>query len=366
MRRTATPRPLPFAVNHGIAKNLSDQVADGLRRAIASGFYRKGDVLPTLHDLAGALGTSLRVPREAVARLAAENLVSPRPRVGSVVLGPRETLWKGQLLAVVPADLEGTYHAATLLGEMRRRLAAAGYLFLVETLDRRKGGAFDFARLDLALQARFDFAFAFHCPHAVQRRIRRAGVPLVAKDGDAGLGTSAASFGDMAAFFRQCAAVGVGRALLVGYGHGDLLDALRSRMAAAGLEVETCPVKIRPGTGFLERLERSGMARLLDRFARPRETWPDLVFWADDYLAVGGLAALQERGVAIPRDVYAVALANKGLVPVYPRSLTRFEFDPAETGRVAAENILARMDGRDPGPIPDVVSYVAGESFPPA
>ena len=365
MRKSVTSRPLPFAVNRSLAKNLSDQVADGLRRAIASGFYRKGDVLPTLHELARALGTSLRVPREAVAMLAAENLVSPRPRVGSVVLGRRETLWKGQVLAVVPADLEGTYHAATLLGEMRRRFAAAGYLFLTETLDRRKGGTFDFAQLDLALQARLDFAFAFHCPHGVQRRIERAGVPLAAKNGDAGLGTSVESFGEMPTFLRQCSARGVRNVLLVGYGLGNLSNALRTQMVAAGLHVEPCQVKSRPGIGFLERLERGVMERLLDRFSRPRETWPDLVFWADDYFAVGGLAALQERGVRMPGDVYAVTLANKGLVPVYPRSLTRFEFDPVATGRAAAENILARIAGRDPGPILDVVSYITGESFPP-
>ena len=45
-------RPLPFAINRSLAASLSDQVADGLRRAIVSGYYRRGDVLPTLEELA--------------------------------------------------------------------------------------------------------------------------------------------------------------------------------------------------------------------------------------------------------------------------------------------------------------------------
>ena len=131
-------KPLPFSIDRSNAASLSDQVADGLRRAIVSGYYQRGDVLPTLEELAKELGTSLRVPRDAVARLAAENLVSPRPRVGSVILASGETHWKGQVLAVVPMDHEGSFHSAVFLGEMRRQLAAAGYLFATVTLDRKR------------------------------------------------------------------------------------------------------------------------------------------------------------------------------------------------------------------------------------
>ena len=59
-----------------------------------------------------------------------------------------------------------------------------------------------------------------------------------------------------------------------------------------------------------------------------------------------------------------MAQSNKGFSPVYPRSIARFEFDPVAAGRAAAENILARLAGNDPGPIPFAYSFVAGESFP--
>ena len=85
--KTIAAKPVPFRINHNLAARLPDQVADGFRQAIVSGYYRKGDVLPRFADIAKTLGVSLRIPREAIAVLAAENLVSPRPRLGCMVLG---------------------------------------------------------------------------------------------------------------------------------------------------------------------------------------------------------------------------------------------------------------------------------------
>lgn len=359
-------RPLPFSINRSLAVSLSDQVADGLRRAIMSGYYRRGDVLPTLEDLAKELGTSLRVPRDAVARLAAENLVNPRPRVGSVILASGEMLWKGRILAVVPGDREGTFHSAVLLGEMRRQLSAAGYLFVTATLDRKKGGGWNFAYLDLLLRESLDLVFALYCPQPVIRRIERAGIPIAPQKGDMGIGTGAAFHGQLSHFTAQCASMGVRRILAVGFDKDTAFEDEVAWLSEAGLDVEPCLARCRQGPGFLDNLQRTGLSLMLRRFRLPRESWPDLVFWTDDYLAVGGLSALQELGVRIPGDVFAVTLANKGHLPVFPRSLTRFEFDPVATGKVAAANILDRLADRATAPILDIVSYVAGESFPVA
>ena len=60
---------LPFAVVRSSRATLVEQVAEGLRRAIDSGFYKPGDVLPTTRDLATALGVSRIVTRAAVREL---------------------------------------------------------------------------------------------------------------------------------------------------------------------------------------------------------------------------------------------------------------------------------------------------------
>ena len=154
------------------------------------------------------------------------------------------------------------------------------------------------------------------------------------------------------------------RILVVGLGPEEVFNGFCARFSDAGLSVEQAHVRCNYGPGYLERLEHHGMAISLERFAKPRETWPQLIFWADDFLAFGGLLGLMERGVSIPRDVFAVTVANKGFVPAYPRSLARFEFDPAATARAATEEILRRLAGEPPHAIPEIVAYVPGESFP--
>jgi DNA-binding transcriptional regulator YhcF (GntR family) len=357
-------KPVPFSLDRTGAANLSDQLADRLRAAISSGHYRKGDILPTIVELARALGTSVQVPRAAIAALAAENLVSPRRGVGCVVVGRRQSVWKGRVLGVVPAEREGAYHTTTLLGEMRRALAAAGYLFEVVALDLRPAGSIDCGPLDLALQRNLDFAFPLFCPVTVLRRLERAKVPFATKETDSGAEIPAPAIGDMSPFLAQCRASGVSRVLVVGFGSRRSFDGLCARFADAGLEVEPRLVRCNHSAGYLERLERLGMAVAIERFSKPRATWPHLVFWADDFLAMGGLVGFLHLGISVPRDIFAVTIANKGLVPVFPRSLARFEFDPAETGRAAAAEILRRLAGEPPRPIPEVVRYVSGDTLP--
>ena len=357
------PKPVPFKLDRTVAANLSDQLSDKLRAAISSGYYRKGDILPTIVALARALGTSVQVPRAAIAALAAENLVSPRRGIGCVVVGRKQSVWKGRVLGVVPAEREGAYHTTTLFGEMRRALAAAGYLFDVVALDHRPAGSIDCGPLDLALQRNLDFAFPLFCPDTVKRRLDRAGVPFATKETDSGPGLPAPAVGDIAPFVAQCRAAGVERVLVAGFGAKGPFDAFCARFAGAGFRVEPRLMRCGHSPGYLERLERLGMEFSQERFSRPRETWPQLVLWADDFLAIGGLVGLLHLGVSVPRDIFAATIANKGLVPVYPADLARFEFDPAETGRAAAAEILRRLSGKQPRPIPESVRYIPGETL---
>ena len=357
---------LPFKVNRNIATNLSDQVADGLRRAIVIGYYRKGELLPKLSDIAQALGVSMRISREAVAKLAAENLVSPRPRLGCVVLGPKETLWKGHVLAIVADSGEGSFHSSILLGEMRRRFADAGYLFTIVTITRQRHGGCDMSYLDLVLRQRFDFIFPLHCPAVVYRHLAELGMRWATLEGRSGESPNDSFIGCLTPFFDHCVAMRIRKVLLASYGSLDLFRDLRGKLASAGLEVESHRTHSTNSSVYLELLERGSMRFFLRRFRRPKATWPQLVLFADDFLAFGGLTALQELGVRAPDDVYVVTLANRGFGPVYPRTLTRFEFDPIETGRVAAQKILSHLKGKPLAPIHNTVTYQIGESFPAA
>lgn len=367
---TSAGKRLPFSVNKNLAVNLSDQVADGLRDAILSGYYKKGEMLPKLSDMASELGVSMRIPREAVEKLASENLVSPRQRLGCIVLGRREAYWRGHVLAIAPVACEGAYFATMLLGEMRRRLVQAGYLFSVFTLDRDEKGRWNFTGLDLMLKQKQTFVVPLYCPRQVFDRLERAGTPwsTILYSEDFLPHGSAGYLGDMAEFLDQCAAKTVRRVLLVGCDFREAYDGISRTLREAGLEVEECFFgKAQCGGyayGYLERIQRLGMNAALKRFAKARETWPDLVLWLDDFLAIGGLAALQELGVRAPDDVFAVTLANKGFLPAYPRSLARFEFDPVATGEKAAEAILGHMAGKPAELFGFIQQYKPGETFP--
>ena len=81
------PRYPAFEVDRASAKRLSDLFGEGLRKAIVSGFYKAGDVLPARDKLAVHYGVSETVVRTALRQLMAENLLVSRPKIGCMVLG---------------------------------------------------------------------------------------------------------------------------------------------------------------------------------------------------------------------------------------------------------------------------------------
>lgn len=63
---------LPFSIDRSSRIKLPHQVADGLRAAVQSGFWKPGDRLPSSRELKTALGVSVRAPMEALQVLAEE------------------------------------------------------------------------------------------------------------------------------------------------------------------------------------------------------------------------------------------------------------------------------------------------------
>ena len=73
-----------------VKSSLSKQIAEQLREAIVSGQFKIGDRLPTEDELAQRYGVSRPSVREALKRLAAQNLVRARrgPTGGNFVVQP--------------------------------------------------------------------------------------------------------------------------------------------------------------------------------------------------------------------------------------------------------------------------------------
>ena len=361
---------LPFRVDRNLRTSLVDQVVDGFRQAIRGGVYRPGDTLPTIRALAPALGVSVRVTAEAVKALTAEGLVSPRSRLGSVVLGRREPLWRGRVLVVLPEGDYGYYQTA-FIGRMRSCLSRAGYLFTQATVPMVGGRRHDTSILDVALNRPVDLAvMLFDCPQA-ERKLARSGVRYVGvrtpvSDAPNCLGRIRIDMSSAVdAFVAHCAAAGIRRVVQVGKG-GDEPDASRA-LRAAGIETEVWNVSARRGEHRLDALQKATVERFREWERAGRTACPDLFYFTDDYLASAAVLSLEHLRIRIPEDVKVVTHSNAGHAPVSWCSLTRVEADPAADGEEVGRCLLSCLKGE--GLDPDVVlelSYRMGESFPPA
>ena len=344
-----TKHKLPFKVDRTMPGSLADQLAAGLRQAIGSGIYKPGDILPTLHDLAASCGTSLRVPREAMAELKKEGLVDPRRSLGCMVVGRRSSLWLGHVLFIL-CDASGSYYATVLADELQNRLTQAGYLFTrAAVLD--KPGGFDDGALDAALAQNVTLAVLF-CNRSsrVPRKLDRLGIPFVEirssrSELPMSRGLVRFSLGAaLAEFVVRCRESGVKSVLQVCFKGECDIDAVPA-FEAEGIRTRKEPFMVPSGHGRLEVIQRRSFKRFNDLLSdgwRPEE---EVVFFTDDFLAMGALMAFVHAGVRIPEDVKVVSFANAGFGPVFVKPLTRLEMDPKEHGEAVVRWLLAVLRG---------------------
>jgi len=353
---------IPFRINRNVRINLPEQVADGFRQAIRSGYYKPGDVLPPRGEIAKALGISMRIPREAIRILAAENLVCARRGVGCSVLAQKDRLWKGRVLIVERDMCAGSYYAAMVVNELRRKLLEAGYLYTNVCADMKYDGrSFNLVPVAEALRQPTDFVFAVYPTMNLVRFLRRR-VPFMC-NGDDIEAEELVPMDWMPArehLIQDCRRKGVHRILVARFGDSDgELDMFRS----AGFEVEDLTVWPNNRFDYLAATEQGALEAVRERFA-PGKPRPDLVYFADDYVARGGLMALMSLGVKVPNEMKVVSLTNHGFEPSFPIPLARIEYDPVVNGAFVAKCVISRLEGLpQPEPIADS-RYIPGDSFP--
>ena len=364
VKRPASRKDPPFEIDLTLRKGLVAQTVDGLRRAIESGYYATGDVLPPVRSIADRLGVSVRVPRDAINRLTELGLVNSRTGLGAVVMPRKAKVWKGRVVFVLP-EADGSYYPSVLAGELQRRLVEAGYLFSRISTSSHTPSKAELARIDLTFGMKTDLAVTFVDSPAVQRHVSKSGTPFVAIDEK-----PCALHGCVGnvRFFREAAlpelvrhAVrrGVRRALTVGaYDESKVGAAL----AKAGVATTAVRAAAGEGIGRLADVQRAGYGVVAKALAAKER--PDLIVFEDDFLAMGGQVALYRAGVRIPEDVGVVTWANAGFGPVGERPFTRMEMDPVKHGALIAEAILAHLGGRGfPADLEIGPDYVIGETF---
>lgn len=363
----AERKPIPFVLSRNDRTSLTDQMVAGFRTAISSGYYKEGEILPPLKTIADVLGVSMIVSRGALRRLADEGMLLPHPGRGSEVLGKGTVTWKGRVLFVAP-DRNDSYHVNVVCDMLRRRLLAAGYFFNQITVTKDASGRYDMTQLQLRLKDPELFVVEMFGVPEISREVVAAGVRsvVVIRDDACYDGASAVRFASEATvpeLVKHCRAAGIRSVLQVGfeYGFADASDALR----AEGIAVESVYVSApNQEAGVIETVKRSTL-EFFSTFLNRGGSLPDLIYFADDHAAEAGLLSLALAGVRVPEDVKVVAWSNRGLAPVYAKSVTRIEMDPFANGESLSAYVLGLLGSGAVGPVPQMTPrYIVGETFP--
>ena len=359
-------KKIPFKIDRNARENLPEQLANGFRQAILSGYYKPGERLPSFTQMVDELGVSIRAPRDAMKLLQDANLVRSRSRIGCEVLARDERIWKGQVAVVVNAAYEGSYYVSVLIGAIRKTMVAAGYSFRSVTVDVGPRGKPDFAQLDAVLSGLLSYVIAVYPDDRMAKRILKSGKPALAYvDVQSGGGLETIRFADarnMISIARKIQRAGLRKIVVAEYSRMPLFDQVCKK---AGLSLEHLTVRPKEGPRYLGSLKERAMEAVVRRFAEKRDL-PDLLLFSDDYVAFGGLVGLATCGIRIPDEMRVLTLSNVGFEPVFPVPLAQIRIDPRANGAAIAAKVLARIEDRpfsDPLPSPE---FVAADSFPVA
>ena len=368
MRPKSEFKGIPFAIDRSRRGDLAAQIATGLRMAIDTGYYKAGDILPPVRDLAPMLDVSKGIVEQALALLREEGVISPRPRVGCVVLDRKDRLWKGHVVVVVPPGrgnpLDNMIHVT-----VRDSLIAAGYLTTSASVGESAPGKFDdFAILDTVLRQPTDLVVQIQGQECVARWLSRRGIPFVRlgltdlkPQNCVGLVRRDDNLA-MADFVAHCRETGVKSVTQISvFNRFDVAEAL----AACGIEVRTIRVPKSMDFAIGYELSQWAMSLFRSRLASRGAKWlPELIFSSDDHLTTGMVVAFYEAGIRIPEAVKLVTLANTGYGPVFSRPLTRMEYDGSAIGKTLTDCILSYLRTGDfPQNVVVGPRYVRGETF---
>lgn len=353
-----------FKIDRYSGIDLADQIRDAIVGEITTGRLRAGEKLPTMQEISEEAKVTFRTARSVIERLAREGYVASRPGIGTVVMPKNLTIWRGRVLFVIREEDETSYHVHGVMGEVRRRLIAAGYLFLSIVASRKPNG--DRSQLKAMLGTSVDFAIVMYDSPPVEALLAAAGVPYAVAYGE---GVSRKNAWQIPfspddaidAFVSHCRRRQVKRVTQVDF-DDNLIRPMDRALAAAGIETDHVLVRSRPELGRFAGIEAAAFEKFRDY---PRKKYPDVFFIWDTFVARGFFMALQNLGVRIPEDVFVVAQANRGLGLSSPCTVTRFEADGVADGKTVAEFALASLQK---GRIPNVPSvgreYVIGGTFP--
>ncbi len=332
---------LPFIVSRVEPVPITHQIVRGIRASIQNGFLKVGDRLPTILEIAGDLGVSPMIVRNAVRRLVQSGELCARRKSG-IHVASANTPARAHVLYATWGGAVSFYFAArdhAFLTRLRNegfhvtvvyvdgKEAAAGYPSLKRVLDVQPvslaviaGGPFGVDAFLAERGIRFVDAFPeTPSPHAMAIVQSAWSVPLRR----------------LARHFASC-----GNRKCVAFAKADS-QRLREAFEGVGIAVQIIEIDplVKHCDGHQNSVEQAGFqagVALLEKGG----ALPDVVYSADDFFTRGLLTSLLGAGIKIPRDVQFATQCNVGNIPVFAKEFTRIELDPQRDGLAMAD--LAR------------------------
>ena len=360
-------RFLPFSIDRAAHESLTNQLTTGFRESIRIGYYRAGDVLPSVNLIALQLGVSEIVVRGAFRRLIDEGLLSSRRKIGHTVRTPEKPLWKGHVLCVM-TDLDINPQLCVIVEGIRRALSMKGYLFSQVTVLTDVKGPLDFSALDVALSRPLDFAVTVFRNHDIEKRLSAAGIPFAVIGGKGPLekgcvGSVVLSSVDaIRKMARQCVKHGISDVQVVSCPDGGRwYRRIADIFADYGIFPQNTVVPLPHVEGCrFDAVRAAGF----DYISRRKSMLPQLYVVTDDFLAAGMLVGVIVNGIDIPRDVRLIAYSNGGFGPFFCRPVAKIEQNADLNAAEATKRICDWLFLRKPFPNSYIqAKFILGGTF---
>ena len=144
-------------------------------------------------------------------------------------------------------------------------------------------------------------------------------------------------------------------------------DAFRTKVecpteGAATIRIAGCDSAAR---SLSDAVQESAYRKFGELAAKANPKWPDLIFFLDDYVALGALSAMIEKGVKMPDDVRVIACTNVGHALPFGSRFARIEFDLVRAGGEIGGFALERLHDRRNRTVVELElgEYAGGSAF---
>lgn len=336
-----------LSVDPNSSSPLALQLSQQLTLLIAAGWLREADVLPPVRELADQLGINLNTVRAAYKQMETDGLVTSRQGRRTSVLAYDRNKFAARApkvpsfaIGVVLANYNPFY--GPLLEGIEFASGDPSMTFLCNAHDDPQRELY---YLDQLIARRVDGIIVVS-PSFKTDQLSSAGPPVVYVDWPDTNGPSV-NFDLEGAGFAATEH-------LIGHGHrrigvigppsdwsnvGPKLAGYQQALAEAGINYDSALVAT---TSNFQATEGEAAVQALFELDDP----PTALFTAADTLALGTMAALASRGLAVPEDVALVSSDNISIAAVTNPPLTSVRLPARQAGAVARQ-MLDRLKAGD-------------------